>query len=451
MPANSGHQGDRILISGASVLSMDPSIGDFATADVLIEGTKIVQIAQKIEAVGAQVIDARGMIAIPGFVDTHHHLHQTALRGTMADSLLIGDGSPATAHNYMDFMMGQMLAQFTPEDVWIAEHVGRLSQLDAGVTTVMDTSQIHHSQQHSDAAVAALRDSGGRSVLTYCPSAPASQQDARRLRTEFFSSDDQLVTMAMGGETLYPDWELSWQVGRDLGLKIACHVVGPFGMLPFMEVLAQDRLLTEDHILIHMTRMSDAVWNGVAESGASVSLAVPTEMSMGQGAPPVQRAYDLGITMSLSTDVESALTADPFTLMRSTLTYQRFFANEQALSGTPSPSARLTSRDVLGFATLGGAKTLGLDAKIGTLTPGKEADIVLLNATSINAAPLNNVPGAVVTLMERSNVDTVIVGGAIRKWRGALVGVDTADLSAQLGRSRDRMLQGAGVSLDLFD
>ena len=127
--------------------------------------------------------------------------------------------------------------------------------------------------------------------------------------------------------------------------------------------------------------------------------------------------------------------------------------SQRPTSGRPQPPgtpALLTTRDVLRYATMNGAKALRLDGKIGSLTPGKEADIIILDATAINVAPLNQVPGAVVSLMDRTNVETVIVAGKVRKWKGRLLDVDLTHLRRQLEASRDYIFAAAGIPQDLF-
>lgn len=453
MPHASGEAGRRILLRGGTVVSMDPLVGDFAKGDILIEGKTIKAVGHSLEAGDADVIDATGMVVIPGFVDTHHHQFETALRGFLADCILVNDGHPHSAYNYYEHMLQKFSMVYRPQDVHINELFGSLSQLDAGVTTVMDVSQIHHSPEHSDAVVQALRDAGRRAVFGYFEGwgdRAKYPEDARRLKQQHFSSDDQLITMVMGGEIYIPGYEKAWQIGRELGVPIALHVVQTFGMRPVFDELAQSGQFGPDNIFIHMTGMSDLAWKAAADAGAHVSLSVPIEMSMRHGMPPIQKALDLGMQPSLSTDVECTMTADPFTQMRSAMTLQRAFINEEALGGRTDCAAMVTSRDVLRFATLEGAKGLKLDRKVGSLTPGKEADIVLLDANAINVAPLNHATGAVVTLMERSNVDTVMVAGKIRKWRGELLGFDIPKLRRELEASRDHLFEASGIDRDLF-
>jgi 5-methylthioadenosine/S-adenosylhomocysteine deaminase len=488
-PMGSGKPGRRYVIRGGSVMSLDPSIGDFPQADVLVEGKKILDVKKNIQAGDAAVIDATGRIVMPGFIDTHHHQFETALRSYLADGILIVDGSGTAAGTttYYEKILLTFAPVYRPQDVYINELFGGLSQLDDGVTTVHDVSQIHHTPEHSDAAIQALFDTGRRAAFGYFEGAGnngpnyAYPQDAFRIKQKYFSSTDQLVTMIMGGEVYLGDavYEQSWK----LGLQIAAHILSPFGIRPILNSLAKgqggvnkDIGLGPDNLFIHMTGMSDDGWKGVRDAGAQVSIAFPIEMNMRHGMPPILKMQSLGMEPSLSVDVECTLTADFFTQMRSAMNLQRVVLNEMILlqgsapdpvdwglpghppdvpNGNPWPTpkglpAPLTTRDVLRFGTMNGAKALRLDRKTGSLTPGKEADIIILDATRINVAPLNQVPGAVVSLMDRTNVETVIVAGKVRKWKGELLDVDLPHLRHQLEASRDYLFSAAGIPQNLF-
>jgi cytosine/adenosine deaminase-related metal-dependent hydrolase len=466
---HSGLRGWRYVIRNGHVMSMDPKVGDFAKADVLVEGKKIVAVGPNLRVGGAREIDARDRIVMPGLVDTHHHQFETALRSFLADGLLFNDGKPHGAINYFQYILGTFAGVYRPQDVYISELFGSLSQLDAGVTTSHDISQIHYTPQHSDAAIKGSADSGRRIVFGYFEGARADllgsppgasyPEDARRIKKQYFSSDDQLMTMFMGGEIyLQPQpqvYETTWMLGRELGIPIAAHIVGSFGMQPEFDAIASGQRAVKfgsDNLFIHMTGMSDLGWQAVKDAGAGVSLAVPIEMNMRHGMPPILKTLATGIQPSLSVDVECTLTADMFTQMRTTMALQRAFVNQMALeqNNPPDLPELLTTRDVLRFATVQGAKDLKLDHKTGTLTPGKEADIIILDAEAINVAPLNVVPGAVVSLMERSNVETVIVAGKVRKWKGRLVDVSLKRLRRELEDSRDYLFEAAGIPQDLF-
>jgi cytosine/adenosine deaminase-related metal-dependent hydrolase len=470
-PEDHGRRGRRYIIRGGAVMSMDPTVGDFPQADVLVEGKKIVEVGPNLHARGAGEIDARGRIVMPGFVDTHHHQFETALRSFLADGLLFNDGQPHGAINYFQYILGTFAPVYRPKDVYISELFGSLSQLDAGVTTSHDISQIHYSKEHSEAAIKGSADSerrivfgffeGARSDLQGSPPGAWYPEGATYLRKRYFSSGDQLMTMFMGGEIyLQPApqvYETAWKLGRHLDLPIAAHIVGSFGMQPEFDLIATGQRAVKfgpDNLFIHMTGMSNVGWQAVKDAGAGVSLAVPIEMNMRHGTPPILKTLETGIQPSLSVDVECTLTADMFTQMRTTMALQRMFMNARALgepyaAGFPDQEL-LTTRDVLRFATLEGAKDLKLGKKIGSLTPGKEADIIILDAEAINVAPLNVVPGAVVSLMERSNVETVIVAGKVRKWKGKLLDVNLRRLRRELEESRDYLFSAAKVPQDLF-
>lgn len=453
LPADVGEAGRRTVIKGGYILSQDASVGDF-TGDVLIEGKKIVEIARSIDAPDAAVINAAGRIVMPGFIDTHHHQFETALRSFLSNGILFHDHNRGGEPTYEADILGKFSKVYRPEDIYIAQLFAGLSQLDAGVTTVLDVSQVHHTPEHSEALIDGLRTAGRRAVFGYFESyleGAKYPSDARRLRDTHFASDDQLLTMLMGGEVYLPgiDPLALWNTAKDLDIPIGLHAVGGPEMRTLLERLSPH--FTDRHLFIHMTEMSDVIWTRVQEVGAHVSIAVPIEMQMRHGMPPIQIAIDRGMEPSLSSDVEVTMTADFFTQMRSTITLQRAMANQTALEkGLDEAPALMNARDVLKLATINGAKGLKLDHKTGSLTPGKEADIILLDATALNVAPLNNAPGAVVTLMERSNVETVLVAGKIRKWEGALVGHDIADLRNRITASRDYLFETTNTQVPLF-
>jgi cytosine/adenosine deaminase-related metal-dependent hydrolase len=390
-----------------------------------------------------------------------------------------GSGSPSGSTTYFEFVLLKFAPVYRPQDVYINELFGGLSQLDDGVTTVHDVSQIHHSPQHSDAAIQALFDTGRRAAFGYFESAGATfigsnpgnkyPDDAVRIKKQWFSSSDQLVTMIMGGEVYLPGYEKAWKIGRQLGLQVAAHMLSPFSIRPTLDLLAQGKGgdsgtlgLGPDNLFIHMTGMSDLGWRAVKDHGVQVSVAFPIEMNMRHGEPPIIKLQSLGMEPSLSVDVECTMTADFFTQMRVCMNLQRMIVNQMILeqgdfsppNQYPTPAAGtpplLTTRDVLRFGTMNGAKHLRLDGKVGSLTPGKEADIIILDATKLNVAPLNQVPGAVVSLMDRTNVETVIVAGKVRKWKGQLVDVDLNHLRRQIEASRDYIFAAAGVPQNLF-
>src|SRR6202040_1487879 len=248
-PLDSGRPDRRYVIRGGAVMSLDPKVGDFAQADVLVEGKKILTVGPNLHAGGAAEIDATGRIVMPGFIDTHHHQFETVLRSFLADGVLIKDnsGTAAGTTTYYEYILLTFAPVFRPQDVYINELFVGLSQLDDGVTTVHDVSQIHHTPQHSDAAIKALFDTGRRAAFGYFEGAGSNPpnyaypQDAFRINKRYFSSGDHLVSMIMGGEVYLGAqiYQQSWTIGRQLGLQVAAHILSPFGIRPILDQLAQ--------------------------------------------------------------------------------------------------------------------------------------------------------------------------------------------------------------------
>lgn len=443
----------RLLVKGGTILSMDPDVGDLEKGDLLVENGKILAVGPNLPSYGADVVDARGMIVMPGFVDTHRHMWQGLLRNIGPDDLL-GD--------YLTKILFGFAPIITPDEVFWGDTISALSAVNAGVTTVLDWSHIATSSEHTDAAIDALRQVGVRAVYGYGPNFGLATPwyenlndpypgDIVRLRNQYFSSEDQLLTLALaaaGPEFAPVDAAaIEWGVARDVGAPISVHVgVGGLGQQGFLQQLSGLVELADDTTYIHACTLSDAEWQLIAETGGTVSLAVPIEMQMGHGVPPIQKTRDLGIRASLSVDVETNMPTDMFTQMRACFMLQRGLINQNALFPDTSQVERLmTARQVLELATIEGARVNRLGHKTGSLTPGKQADFILLQTRALNVAPLNDPTGAVVLGMDTSNVDSVFVDGRALKWRGQLVGVDVDALLRRLGRVHERLMERAGV------
>lgn len=423
VPAAPGAARGRTLLKGGCVLSLDPKVGDFDVADVLIEGSRIAAVGANLSAgppaADLTIIDASNTIVMPGFVDTHRHMWQGALRSSLPNGLLSDYGRDIT---------GTARALFRPEDARIGDLVSALGALNAGVTTVLDWSHIGNSPAHADAAIDGLRESGIRAVYAY--SGDGTQ--LRRLRKQFFSSSDQLLTLA----TATGADPGAWAIARDIGASISLHAGGSLDSVA--------RVLGPDVTYIHCTTFTEEAWKRVRDSGGHVSIAAPIEMEMGHGIPPIQAALDHGIRPSLSVDVETQMPSEFFTQMRTVFTLQRMQALARQRAGDANAPKLLTVREVVEFGTIAGARANRLDAKIGTLTPGKEADIIMLRTDAINVLPVNNAYGAVVHGMDTSNVDTVFVAGVLRKQGGRLVGVDLGRINRLARESRDYIIAKAG-------
>jgi 5-methylthioadenosine/S-adenosylhomocysteine deaminase len=422
-------QPGRILLKGGAVLTLDPTLGDFDAGDVLIDGDRLAAVGRDLQApAGVSVVDASRMVVMPGFVDTHRHMWQGALRSILPDGLL---------SDYVRVILGAR-RHYRPEDVYIGNLASALGAIDAGVTTVLDWSHIGNSPAHSDAAVAGLREAGIRAVYAFGGGAPGSDNrfpdDIRRLRAEHFASDGGLLTLALAGGLDAGQWALA----RDVGARISVHVNDTGQLLPLA------RALGPDVTCIHCTQLSADEWRLLAKTGAGVSIAAPVEMQMGHGIPPIQAALDHGIRPSLSVDVETQMAGDMFRQMLAVFTLQRMQILARQRAKEPNLPPLLTVRAVVEMATIQGARDNGLEARTGSLTPGKQADVILLDRDRVNVMPVNDAYGALVHGMDTSNVDTVFIAGRPRKWRGALVNIDLADIRRRLHDSRARLV-AAGV------
>ncbi len=424
----------RTLIKNAMVLSLDPAIGEVSDCDVLIEGSKIVAVSKGLSAEGAEVIDATGMIVMPGFVDSHRHIWEGLLRNIGTDVPLEGRSS------YISHVLHKLAPAFRPEDAYMGNLLSSLGAIDAGITTLLDWSHIQASPEHTDAAVQALQDSGMRAVFAYGFPWWGKWEERQpswfvRAATTHFSTQDQMLTLALAAPgPEFTDFEVSrdhWKLAREAGARITTHVgVGSYGLDSKFEQFGKAGLLGPDTTYIHCTTLNDTEVQMIVDSGGTVSLATPVEMMMGHGMPPIQKFLDRGLKPSLSIDVETNVPSDMFNQMRSVLALQRSMAAAQGK--TP-----ITARDVLEYATIEGAKANGLEAKVGSLTPGKQADIIMLRTNRMNVTPLNDPVTAVVTGMDTGNVDTVLIAGRVMKRGGRLLHVDWPSVRRRASESRD--------------
>jgi cytosine/adenosine deaminase-related metal-dependent hydrolase len=213
--------------------------------------------------------------------------------------------------------------------------------------------------------------------------------------------------------------------------------------------LGRAGVLREGDLFIHTTHLNDEAWQMIKGIGGRISMSPPLEMAMAHGMPAVQDALDRGIRPSLSSDHGTTVAQDMFSLMRTIFNLQRLRILQRVRAGEQNLPPLLTCRDVLDFATLQGARCAGLDGRIGTLTPGKDADIVMLRADRLDVAPLNNAPSVVANMMNPGHIDAVFIAGKVRKWRGALVGVDTARVLRLASEAREAVMRRGNFQINL--
>lgn len=441
----------QILLKGGTVLTMDTSLGNFRNADVLIEGPKISAVGPNLSVNGAEVIDAANMIVMPGFVDTHRHIWEGLLRNVGADIPLEG------REGYIRFVLGKFAPSFRPQDAYVGNLVSALGALDAGITTLLDWSHIQGSPEHTDAVIKALQDSGMRAVFAYGFPWWGDWNDRQpswfvRAAKEYFSSKDQMITYALAAPgPEFVDFEIArdhWKLAREVDARITTHVgVGSYGMEGKVQEMGEAGLLRDDTTYIHCTTLNETEIQMIVDTGGTVSLAAPVEMMMGHGMPPIQKFLDRGLKPSLSVDVETNVPGDMFTQMRSVMSLQRAMSFERQMTGDGVVPERITSREVLEYATIEGARANGLAHKAGSLTPGKEADIIMLRTDKPNVFPVNDPIGAVVWGMDTGNIDSVFVAGKAMKRNGELLHVDWNAVKKAVTESRDYVMKKSGFKL----
>jgi cytosine/adenosine deaminase-related metal-dependent hydrolase len=438
----------RTLIRGGHVLTVDPALGDLPNGDVLIEDDRIVAVQPEISA-DAEVVDATGFIVIPGFIDSHRHTWEAAIRGVAPN---------ATLDDYFVEILDTFAPHYRPEDVYNSNLAGALECLNAGITTLVDWSHINNTPEHPDAGIRGLQESGIRAQYAY-GSANTSLadywfeskiaipgDDVRRVRDTYFSSDQGLLTMALAtrGPGFCQDDVVrsEWALARELGLPMTVHVgmgrlAGRFGMIKLLDNLG---LLGPDTTYVHCCYFSEEEWRLVADSGGTVSVAPQVELQMGHGWPPVMKAVEYGLRPSFSIDVVTTVPGDMFTQIRAAFGAERARTNAIAWQANePVPPTMLTAKQMLEMATINGAHVAGLEGRTGSLIPGKKADIVLLDARSLNMAPVIDAAAAVTLCADVSNVDTVFVDGVVRKRGGKLV-ADTERARQLVESSRDYLV-----------
>lgn len=437
----------RTLIRGATVLSMDDGIGNLVRGDILIEGNSIKAVGEHIEPGDATVVEASGMIAMPGMVDTHRHSWEGQLRRINPNAETLEDYCNATHFSFAKY--------YRPADMYIGNLLTALGCIDAGITTVVDNSHNSRTGAHSDAAVEALIDAGIRSV--HASGAPVSGEwdkahwpgNLERLKEKYFKDgENDLISLAAMAQ-LEPEL---WAEARRLGLPIITEFFGG-DMAAELEALHGKGLLGPDNIFNHCTALPDAGWKILREAGVRVNVCPRSDAHYGieDGMFAMQAAHRHGISPGLSVDNETSYSGDMFMEMRVAFYLQRVMGmHQQRCCGSEHHPVTLPANSLLKAATVDGAHCAGLQDKIGSLTPGKQADLILINAQDINLYPSNNAFGTVVHAAERSNVDTVMIAGRIVKRHGKVLGVDSERLRAAIDESREHLFKAAGYQPDMF-
>ncbi len=423
-----------LLVRGATVLPVDPSVGDLTCGDVLVHGDTIAAVGPDLmaQAGDAEVLDAAGLTAVPGFVDSHVHAWEGQLRGLAPVTDFAGYlGLTAFGHG----------PRYRPDDVYAGTLATALTALDAGITTIVDNSHNALTPDHSEAAVRALLDAGIRGVhavgspfgaaLDHVPATALALRERHagtRVTVRLFEVNPSVAL---------------WKLARDADMWVSTEL-GPH--TPDLEALFDELhaggLVTAQHAFNHCYDLPGRVWELIGGSGAAVNLCPRSDAAFGLGSAvaPVRQALRHAGAIGLSNDNEISYRIDMFAEMQTLQARHRGEAFRRRAAGEDVPADELTPARLLEFATAGGAANAGLAGHVGSLTPGKQADIVLIDTARAAVAPALDPVGAVTAFGGIADVDTVIVGGTVRKRHGQLVGIDLDAARTLVTGSRLRLL-----------
>jgi cytosine/adenosine deaminase-related metal-dependent hydrolase len=448
----------RVLIKCGWLVTLDPAVGEFRGGELLYRGNTIEAAGRNLNATADEVVDATDKIVMPGLVNAHMHTWETALRGIAAEWM---------SADYFRHIHSNLATHYRPEDNYIGNLMGALAQIDGGVTTLVDWCHNITSLEHAERAVDGLFDSGIRAVFAHGTAKPIGQttgtpfthiphprERIEALRKGRLASDDGRVTLAMA--ILGPDWG-TWEVvehdirmAREFGLVSSSHTrrredcVVPDGYARMAKV----GLLGPDHNLVHGTSYDENDLRVVIDSGATLTSTVLVELHHHIGDTMVARVRDAGAMPSLGIDVEPYGTGQMFREMQAALLFVRGkeVRNNVLRGNSPFKEMPVKSREALIWATIGGGRAFHIEDRIGMLSPGKKADIVMLRADDINMVPVYDPIYSIVEIAGAGNVDTVIIDGIVRKEGGKLlVPPDVLRRRREeLAQSGERILRAGG-------
>ena len=416
------------VIRGATVLSMDAKVGDFERGDVHVRDGAIVAVGQSLSAAGVAAIDGRGMICMPGFIDTHWHLWTTVCRP------MIRIDDPKRSYFPATVALGR---HFTAEDSYRSVRLGLAEALFAGATTVHNWSHNVPTPGHADSELRAMRDCGIRGRYSYGQfqgmpdEQPMNYDDVAKVKRDWMPNDMLTLGMcsrniggglaALRGSISIDMVRKDWGGARALGLPITLHTSGPSPI----KALDEAKLLGPDVQLVHALLTTAEERQTLRERGVSYSIAPIGESRRPASAGVIQfgELLESGVKVSLSIDTTGTYDCNYFEAMR--LLYNL----HQHRIG---PRVPVTAKRLLHLATIDGAVDLGIADRTGSLTPGKRADLILVRTGDVNIAPAGGDPyEALMSFAQPRNIDTVIVDGRILRRTGEFTALDYADVLKQ--------------------
>ncbi|WP_342050068.1 MULTISPECIES: amidohydrolase family protein [unclassified Cupriavidus] len=433
----------RTLFKGGTVVTMDANVPNLAVGDVLVEDDRIAMIGEEIVAADAKVIDARGTIVMPGLIDAHHHAWLGVMRRLMpnVDDLFA----------YIDVVAETLGAHYRPQDMYASTRLTAVASLDAGITTIIDACHSSRSPLHTDAALEALEESGIRALhmvgaaMDKRASNAHLPHDLARLAKRWNGAGSRVQVGLFGQFNL--EW---WQAARRLDMQILTEFIGDLAKLG--PEFAAPGVLGAHNIFNHCTRLPEETWKLLAGAGVNVTINPRSDALFGFDDDRFawQQAVDHGLSPAIGIDLDTAFGSDLFGEMHALFGQQRSAMRYRRFRGEADVPAPISVQAVLESATVNGARAAGLSHAIGTLTPGKQADIIMVRTDDVAVFPVTDAVGTIVQAVERSDVDTVMVAGKLRKQGGTLIGVDVGKLQAEAVASRDYLLEASGYRTALF-
>ncbi len=427
------------MIRGGYVITMDRTAGDIPAGDVHVRNGAIVGVAPSIAAPGAETIDARDMIVMPGFIETHSHCWNALLKNMRR---------PGVDYFPLKEVFGK---HHTPTDYYRAVRLFMTDALNAGITTVINYAHNTQSPAHVDAEIRAMMESGLRGRYAYSGPDPYPNDktidfdDVLRAKRTFFSRPDNLIDLGYG---LRPSTPLSapltaypqeFRFAIDNGLPIILHSGSRPGVMNPAKLQAEG--FSKNMIFVHSLMFDQKDREVMAETGTSNSFSLYNDLRNQLRTELREQILDmvrLGVNVCLSHDATSLNPTSMFDQMRLA------WHIATGVPGTPLEKMRLTQTQCLEMGTINGAKAMGIADKTGSLVPGKRADIILLRASDINMLPFHDGHSAVLHSANTSNVDTVIVDGKVLKFGGKILSVNVDDVRREAMESFYLLRERAG-------
>jgi 5-methylthioadenosine/S-adenosylhomocysteine deaminase len=429
----------RLLLRGATVITMSPNRPDAERVDILVEDERLVDIGELLDPPDAQTVDLSGRIVIPGLINTHLHTWQSALRLVGADW---------TLPQYLHRVHGDIAPRYTPDDIYIGNIAGALNQINCGTTTLGDWCHNNPTPEHTDAAVEALQKSGIRAVFLHGtpnrdPATAHPLDEVDRLLDGPVAAGELLtVGMAIAGpQYSTPDVAMAdLRAAAERRLIVSMHQSGGQPAVAWEAVRAAGLLGPRTNV-VHGAGLTDEWLATLVDLGVSVTTTPENELGHGHCVPITGRLLRLGAAPSLGTDTETAVSGDVLTAARIALAHQRGIDHEHNRheTGMMSTTTSITSKQALSWATVEGARALGLDDRVGRLEQGMQADLVVIDARALNLWPAHH-PIAAALDASLANIEAVMIAGRWRKRNHSLIDVDPGEVRSRLLESGERLL-----------